>query len=194
MNKNGRIDILLIIGTLIMLALSIGILELNHIINIRALFGGDGTFIPINYENELINACNSLNREGIYNEKMAEEVTQNIYSHMSADNKLSLDDFEKEYWKIVENKEYCLNNKCFYGAKGKKKTLYTYDCQEKKYDEIDLKIYYDELNSKYELEVACTLMNNNGFYKNADETISCSNYTCRWSRNGRLYYKNCKDK
>ena len=130
----------------------------------------------------------------IYNEKMAEEVTQNIYDHMSADNKLSLDDFEKEYWKIVENKEYCLNNKCFYGAKGKKKTLYIYDCQEKKYDEIDLKIYYDELNSKYELEVACTLMNNNGFYKNADETISCSNYTCRWSRNGRLYYKNCKDK
>ena len=35
MNKNGRIDILLIIGTLIMLALSIGILELNHIIELQ---------------------------------------------------------------------------------------------------------------------------------------------------------------
>jgi hypothetical protein len=194
-NKKGKIDISLIVGILLLIAIVIGTLEIVGLINIRALFGGPGTFIPTNYEEKIKEMCKKTDSEGIYNKENANKI-ENGFLELYKDPLFETgtpDDMDKmveKIWDVVKESNYCENNECNLATDDGTKNLYRYNCSTQKLEKNNLEETAGEFVSDYYLSLGCSKMDKNGTFEN--KNVKCGNYHCSSTYKGKTYKRNCK--
>ena len=195
MNRNGKAGITLLIGILLMCAFIVAMLEVYNVINIRALFGGEGHFIPINYEKEVMNMCSKVDSEGYYNKSTFDGISEefNKLIEKEKDNK-SDDNNEimfKEAWKLLKGKYACSDNMCMYFEDSNVTNIYYYNCKTKESETINLKDRIKDSYAELLLDTACSAVDSKGYYEYNNGDVSCVKFYCTVHVNGEPYMRNC---
>ena len=189
MNRNGKIDILYLIGLFLLIGIIIGILEINGVINIRSLFDREGNFIAINYEKELKKMCDKRDTKGIYNNTDYQTYLHQLSKFIDVENK-KLDLEIKESWEDYKGMQFCYDGTCYYFVKDNSRKVHIYDCKKRSDEELEFKSFIKLGLKKLELEDVCPKLDNNGNYEN--EEITCRKKKCHIVFEGKQYYKTCK--
>ena len=194
-NKKGKIDLALIIGIVLLFAIVVSILEIVGVINIRALFGGQGTFIPTNYEEKVKELCSKTDSEGIYNKENIEKI-KNGFEELDKNPSFEkgttkdMDIIVEKTWEIIKETNHCLDNECELATNDGTKTIYHYNCKNKELEKNDLEETAGEFVSNHYLTIGCAKIDKNGTFEN--ENVKCGNYHCSSTYKGKTYKRNCK--
>ncbi len=191
MNNHGKSNVAFIIGVLLLAGLVIGILDLNGVINVRALLGGEGHFVPIDYEKEVKKMCDLVDEEGSYNHEELEKMTESIeeFSKNEDNQELSYNDMWKKVWKSLKGKKACNNHRCLYFEDSDEYNIYSYDCKENKSRKQNFKEYYEDSYADFMLDNVCTIIDDKGEFKS--ETITCKKFFCTITLFDKPYTRNC---
>ena len=196
MNNKGKISFTFLIGLLLLFGVIVVVLELNGFINIRALFGGEGTFIVKDYEKEVAKLCNKIDENGNYNKDSANEIKEEVI-------KIAYEDTIKgtEYdvtlnntWSKISGLEYCEDSVCYMFEFSEGRNQYRYNCKNSNNEVLNFDEVMDKAKAESVLDVACENLDDKGEYEYSSVGISCKNSYCNMALNGRLYNKDCKEK
>ena len=187
MFRNARSNLFFLVGIILLIAFVVGMLDLNGVINIRALIGGEGHFIPIDYEKDIKKLCDKMDEEGNYNKEEAEKYQEKL-REASNSNK-SGQEKVNEMWDVLRGEQFCVNKRCVYFEDSKELNIYMYTCGT---DEVEKYNLYDEFKNmqvNMMLNAACSSLNSKGEYKS--EKVSCEKFFCTVTYDGAPYTINC---
>lgn len=130
---------------------------------------------------QLDNMCSLVDESGNYNVDIDESTFtkgtcgNNVCAYIDIDDEL--------IEKIQKNPDYQL-------AEGEKMELYTKDCKTGEYNKRTIDY---ESNFEIMLDTACANVDTNGNYNvsSGDSNVTCTNYECEVTSNGKTYNKTC---
>lgn len=184
--------IVFISGLALLTGLVIGVLGMLGVVNIGVLFGGKGTFIPINYEKELKEMCNNIDSDGYYNKEEYLKVSSKFEEFYKDENKKDIYDLTDDFWEVYMGSKYCVNKICTMNPPYKDRVSYEYNCKKDIFKEIKLDDRINENIAEGILNNACSMLNKNGIYEGGNPPVKCGNYKCELTYYGNTYTKDCE--
>lgn len=188
-SRSGKGGIAFLIGLVLLMGVVVAMLEMNNIINIRALFGGKGTFIVINYEKEIKKLCAKRDDSGNYNLDSYNNIQSEVDGLSEKEERILLN----KSINMLSGVKYCVNNGCIYIEEGNTGIIHGYDCKNGKYGKGTYEEYYSSISSRALLLQGCERLDKRGSFEFSELGISCLNHFCRVSKAGKVYSVNCKN-
>ena len=188
-SRSGKGGITFLIGLVLLICVVIAMLEMNGIINIRALFGGTGTFIVKNYEKEVKKLCSKKDEQGNYNLDLYKSKQEEVNNISDKEERILIN----KSVKILSGVYFCENNDCIYIEEGNTGLIHGYDCENNRYGKGTYDEYYSSVSSRELLLQGCERLDKRGSFEFSELGISCANYHCRVSKSGKVHSINCND-